>query len=96
MSEAADKLMGIPLSKMLMTDPKVGLTPEQTAAWQATHETTEYKDIPTAQEVANGGHAEPDEDDTDTDVTPQTEEQRLRCLLAAWAKSIWEYFCAKK
>lgn len=96
MSEAASKLMGIPQSKLKMDDPRVGLTPEQIAAWKALHPDPTYADIPTSQEVADGVSV-PDEDDTDPDLTaPVTEETRLKNLLSSFAKMILEYFSAKK
>lgn len=97
MSDAASKLMGIPQSKLKMDDPRVGLTPEQIAAWHALHPNPTYADIPTSQEVADGVSEPDDEDDTDTDLTaPVTEEGRLKNLLASFAKMILEYFSAKK
>ncbi len=93
------QLMAVPHSKLKMDDPRTGISPAQVIIWKATHPETRYADIPTAQEVEDhvinaNPESEHEENDTDVNIIPVTEEQRLKHLLASFAKLIWEYFCA--
>lgn len=91
--------MGVTGNKMKADDPRIGFTPADIAYLKFASHPKNITEVPTAQEVADRAltptptptptetELEPDED------VPVTEEQRLKKLLASFAKLIWEYFC---